>query len=51
LAAAINFVVIAFVLFALVKAMNKVQKKESAKPAPTPEDIELLREIRDLLKK
>jgi large-conductance mechanosensitive channel len=31
--------------------MNKVQKKESAKPAPTPEDIELLREIRDLLKK
>ena len=51
LAASINFVFIAFVLFALVKTMNKAQRKEAAKPAPTPEDIELLREIRDLLKK
>jgi large conductance mechanosensitive channel len=51
LAASINFVFIAFVLFALVKTLNKVQKKEAAKPSPTPEDIQLLREIRDLLKK
>lgn len=50
----INFVVIAFVLFMIIKGMNKATKKkaeEPAAPAPTPEDIELLREIRDLLKK
>ena len=47
----IDFLLVAFFMFLMVKAMNKVQKKESAKPAPTPEDIELLREIRDLLKK
>ncbi len=51
LAATIKFVVVALVLFGLVKAMNKLQKKQAAQPAPTPEDIALLREIRDLLKK
>lgn len=52
--ATINFVIVAFVLFLIVKGMNAAQKKEAAKPAapaPTPADIQLLTEIRDLLKK
>ena len=54
LAATINFVIVAFVLFLIVKGMNAAQKKEEAKPAaptPPPDDIQLLTEIRDLLKK
>ena len=51
LAAIIKFIVIAFVLFLLLKGMNKVIKKKEAVAAPTPEDIVLLREIRDALKK
>jgi len=54
LAAVIKFVVIAFVLFMLLKAMNSaMKKKEAAPPAPVPvpEDVLLLREIRDALKK
>ena len=54
LAAIIKFIVIAFVLFLLIKGMNKMmRKKEVAPPAPppTPEDVLLLREIRDALKK
>ncbi|MBL7751832.1 MAG: large conductance mechanosensitive channel protein MscL [Chitinophagaceae bacterium] len=51
LAAIIKFVVIAFILFLVVKAMNSMKKKEEAAPAPTPEEITLLREIRDALKK
>ena len=52
LAAIIKFVVIAFILFLLVKAMNSVKKKkEAAAPAAPPEEIILLREIRDALKK
>jgi large conductance mechanosensitive channel len=51
----ISFLIIAFVLFLIVKAINAAQKKEEAKPntAPTepPADIQLLTEIRDLLKK
>jgi large conductance mechanosensitive channel len=47
----INFSILAFIIFMMVKAMNKVKKKEDAKPAPTPADIVLLTEIRDLLKK
>jgi large conductance mechanosensitive channel len=40
------------VIFLLVKQMNKMKKAEPAAPAPaTPEDIVLLREIRDNLKK
>ena len=55
--AIINFLIIAFVVFMIVKAMNKMmalkKKKEEEKPAPaaTPEDVVLLKEIRDLLKK
>jgi large conductance mechanosensitive channel len=48
-----DFVIIAFVIFWLVKAMNSMQKKEAAAPAPPPaptKDQQLLGEIRDLLK-
>ena len=50
----INFLLLAWVVFLLVKVMNRLRKKEEeapAEPAPTPEDIQLLREIRDELKK
>jgi len=51
LAAIIKFIVIAFVLFLLIKGMNKMIKKKVAVPTPTPEEVILLREIRDALKK
>lgn len=50
LQAVINFILIAFCIFLLVKLINKIiKKKEAAPPAPT-KDQELLTEIRDLLK-
>ncbi|QCI65768.1 large conductance mechanosensitive channel protein MscL [Phreatobacter stygius] len=51
---AINFAIIAWVLFMVVKAMNRLKKQEVAAPAtppPPPADVVLLTEIRDLLKK
>lgn len=54
LQAVIDFILIAFVLFLMVKAINSMKKKEAEAPAAppaTPEDIQLLREIRDSLKK
>ena len=51
LAAVIKFIVIAFILFLVVKAMNSMKKKEAEAPAAPPEDVTLLREIRDALKK
>jgi large conductance mechanosensitive channel len=54
LASVINFVVTAFIIFMMIKAMNRMQKKKeeapAAPPAPT-KDQEILMEIRDLLKK
>jgi len=49
----INFLLLAWVVFWLVKLMNKLRRKQEAAPEPeaTPEDIALLREIRDELKK
>ncbi len=48
----INFIVVAFVVFMLVKAMNKAKKAEPTPPAPGPtDDQKLLMEIRDALKK
>ncbi|HQW44598.1 MAG TPA: large conductance mechanosensitive channel protein MscL, partial [Chitinophagaceae bacterium] len=41
LQAVINFILIAFVLFIIIKAMNSLKKKEEAAPAVTPEDIQL----------
>ena len=48
----VSFLVVAFVVFLMVKFINKIyKKKEVAKPAPvTPADVVLLQEIRDLLK-
>ncbi len=48
----INFLILAFVIFMMVKQVNKMKKTAPpAAPAPTPDDILLLREIRDSLKK
>jgi large conductance mechanosensitive channel len=54
LASVLNFIIVAFVLFLIIKGVNASQKKEDAKPAapaPPPADVQLLTEIRDLLKK
>jgi large conductance mechanosensitive channel len=52
----VNFIILAFIIFMMVKQMNRLRKAEEPAPAPeapapTPEDIVLLREIRDSLKK
>jgi len=50
---AVNFLIIAFVLFLVVKGINTLRRKEAAKPAEPvapPQDIALLSEIRDLLR-
>jgi len=49
----INFILLAFVIFQMVKIVNRIRlQDEEPKPAPpTPEDVILLREIRDSLKK
>lgn len=50
----VDFIIIAFCIFLIIKGMNSFRKKEEAQPAepaPTPEDIQLLREIRDELKR
>ena len=49
--ALINFLIISFVIFMIIKAVNSMKKKEEEKPATPAEDIVLLREIRDSLKK
>ncbi len=48
----INFIIVAFCIFMVVKAINRMKRKEEAKPAPlaeVPADVKLLAEIRDLL--
>ena len=47
----INFVLLAFVIFQMVKIINKIRDEEPKPTLPTPEEILLLREIRDNLKK
>lgn len=48
----VNFVILAFIIFMMVKQLNRLRKTEPAPEAPaTPEDVLLLREIRDALKK
>jgi large conductance mechanosensitive channel len=52
LTVAINFVILAFIIFLMVKQMNRLKREAPAAPPPaTPEDVVLLREIRDSLKK
>jgi large conductance mechanosensitive channel len=46
----IQFIIIAFAIFLVVKAINKLTRREEAAPAPPPADVVLLTEIRDLLK-
>jgi large conductance mechanosensitive channel len=51
----LNFVILAFIIFMMVKQINRLKREEPAAapaaPPPTPEDVVLLREIRDALKK
>ncbi|AMK22127.1 MULTISPECIES: large conductance mechanosensitive channel protein MscL [unclassified Sphingobium] len=47
----VNFLILAFIIFLLVRAVNKLMPKPEDAPAATPEDVLLLREIRDSLKK
>lgn len=49
----IDFLIIAFTIFIMIKTMNRLQKKEEAEPAPPPKpgkEEALLAEIRDILK-
>ena len=52
---ALNFVILAFIIFLMIKQMNRLKREAPAAPpappAPPPEDVLLLREIRDALKK
>jgi large conductance mechanosensitive channel len=48
----INFIILAFIIFLIVKQMNRLKREVPAAPPPAPaEDVLLLREIRDALKK
>jgi large conductance mechanosensitive channel len=46
----INFVIIAWALFLIVKGINRLYHPDPAAPSPPPKDVELLTEIRDILK-
>lgn len=51
---AVNFIILAFIIFMMVKQINRLKREAPAAPAAppaTPEDIQLLREIRDSLKR
>jgi large conductance mechanosensitive channel len=48
---AINFAILAFIIFLMVKQINRLKDEAPAAPPATPEDVVLLREIRDSLKK
>jgi len=47
----LNFIIVAFVLFLVIRGMNQLKRKEEAAPAKPSREAELLTEIRDLLKK
>jgi large conductance mechanosensitive channel len=53
---AVNFLILAFVIFLMVRQVNRLRRQHAAaeakpsEPAPPPEDVQLLREIRDSLK-
>ena len=48
----LNFIILAFIVFVIVRQLNRLKKEAPpAAPAATPEDVVLLREIRDSLKK
>ena len=48
----INFLILAFIIFMIVRSANRMKRRQAeAAPAPDPEEVVLLREIRDSLKK
>src|SRR5512141_2132432 len=47
----INFVILAFIVFLMVRAINRLRREEPKAPAAPPEEIVLLREIRDAVKR
>lgn len=49
--AVINFLIVAFVIFMLVKQINRLKEEEAKAPAVPAADVKLLKEIRDILKK
>ena len=54
LTVAVNFIILAFIIFMMIKQINRLKREAPAEPAApeaTPEDIQLLREIRDSLKR
>jgi large conductance mechanosensitive channel len=55
LTVSLNFIILAFIIFVMVKQINRLKQEAPppppAAPAPTPEDVVLLREIRDALRK
>lgn len=56
LTVSLNFIILAFVIFLMIKQINRLKREPEpaaapAEPPPTPEDIQLLREIRDSLKR
>ena len=48
---AINFIILAFIIFMMIKQINRLKRVEPIAPAVVPDDVALLREIRDSLKK
>ncbi|MGB7478705.1 MAG: large conductance mechanosensitive channel protein MscL [Burkholderiaceae bacterium] len=48
---ALNFLILAFIIFLMVKQMNRLKKTAPPAPETTPEDVLLLREIRDSLRR
>jgi large conductance mechanosensitive channel len=48
---ALNFAILAFIIFVMVRQINRLRRAEPPPPPATPEDVLLLREIRDALKK
>jgi large conductance mechanosensitive channel len=47
----INFLILAFIIFMMVRQINRLKKETPSAPTSPPEDVVLLREIRDSLKK
>jgi large conductance mechanosensitive channel len=48
---AINFAILAFIIFLMVKQINRLKRETPAAPPAPPEEVALLREIRDSLRK